>query len=152
MENKYTYTYSSLQHIRRREFDPLFLMAVVKKTLVIVLVAAILSSISPCYEAGRNCRHHPSYFSIFFLRLMSYCVINYSCLKCDAACAGIGCNQLDATPCVDPIKNDADHCTTATCALRCLTARHRTRSAYCKHEGSKYECCCPPWELRAGVV
>ncbi|KXG28635.1 hypothetical protein SORBI_3005G146200 [Sorghum bicolor] len=89
-------------------------MAVVKKTLVIVLVAAILSSISPCYEAGQN------------------------------SCAGTGCSQLDATPCVDPIKNDADHCTTATCALRCLATRHRTRSAYCKHEGSKYECCCPP--------
>jgi hypothetical protein len=52
----------------------LFLMAVIKKTLVIVLVAAIVSSISPCYEAGRSCRHHPTYFSLFFLRLMSYCI------------------------------------------------------------------------------
>uniref|UniRef100_A0A804P1D8 Uncharacterized protein n=1 Tax=Zea mays TaxID=4577 RepID=A0A804P1D8_MAIZE len=91
-------------------------MAVFKTTIVLFLVFAVLSSTSPCYEAGRS------------------------------SCAGIGgCDQqLDATPCVDPLKNDADHCTTATCALQCLSAKHKTKSAYCKHEGSKYECCCPP--------
>uniref|UniRef100_A0A804P1D7 Uncharacterized protein n=1 Tax=Zea mays TaxID=4577 RepID=A0A804P1D7_MAIZE len=88
-------------------------MAVFKTTIVLFLVFAVLSSTSPCYEAGRSCIG--------------------------------GCDQqLDATPCVDPLKNDADHCTTATCALQCLSAKHKTKSAYCKHEGSKYECCCPP--------
>jgi hypothetical protein len=41
-------------------------MAVFKTTIVLVLVFAVLSSTSPCYEAGRSCRHHHRpYFTLF---------------------------------------------------------------------------------------